>query len=169
VSDRSTNTNRHGIPTLGGTAKPCCWPGCIFGADRNLQLPMCRGHARHTHTAFATVLNREQADLDARIAAQRQEAVKERELHAVIYYAKIGGHIKIGWTSRLDQRMRAYPPNTELLAVHPGTRADEKKLHHRSGGPGCLWMWTLPAATSVSSPKRCGVSGTGNAEPSSRR
>jgi hypothetical protein len=56
-----------------------------------------------------------------------------------IYYVKSGGHIKIGWASDLAARLRAYPPGSELLASHPGTRADERRLHtrfavHRSHG-----------------------------------
>lgn len=66
-------------------------------------------------------------------------APPEPKREGVVYYVQVGGHIKIGWTSRLEQRMRSYPPNTILLAVHPGSRADEKQLHkrfavHRSHG-----------------------------------
>jgi hypothetical protein len=56
-----------------------------------------------------------------------------------VYFLQVGGHIKIGWTAQFEQRMRSYPPNSILLARHPGTRADEKQLHkrfavHRSHG-----------------------------------
>lgn len=49
----------------------------------------------------------------------------------VIYALRIGGFIKIGWTSDLNKRMRQYPPDTTLLAVMPGTRKDEKRIHRR--------------------------------------
>jgi hypothetical protein len=48
-----------------------------------------------------------------------------------IYYLRSGGYVKIGWTSDLQKRMRAYPPDTVLLAVRPGTRADENATHKR--------------------------------------
>jgi len=62
-----------------------------------------------------------------------------RPTNGTIYYVQSGGHIKIGWTSDLTKRMRQYPPNCQLLANHPGTRADEHRLHkrfaaHRSHG-----------------------------------
>lgn len=56
----------------------------------------------------------------------------EPPVDGTVYYVKVGGsHIKIGWTSDLAKRMRKYPPNTELLGTHPGSRADELRLHRR--------------------------------------
>lgn len=48
-----------------------------------------------------------------------------------IYYLQVGPHIKLGWTANLHARMRKFPPNSKLLATHPGTRKDELKLHKR--------------------------------------
>lgn len=48
-----------------------------------------------------------------------------------IYYVRSGGLIKIGHTTRLKQRIRAYPPDTVVLAVHRGSKADERDLHAR--------------------------------------
>lgn len=48
-----------------------------------------------------------------------------------IYYVRIGDWIKIGYAADLKQRLRAYPPDAELLASHPGTLADEAALHKR--------------------------------------
>lgn len=48
-----------------------------------------------------------------------------------VYFVRSGGYIKIGWTSDLAKRMRAYPPDTTLLAVMPGTRKDERATHRR--------------------------------------
>lgn len=48
-----------------------------------------------------------------------------------IYILRVGGCYKIGWTSNLKNRMRSYHPDTTLMCVYPGTRADEKKLHKK--------------------------------------
>lgn len=48
-----------------------------------------------------------------------------------VYYARIGGLIKIGFTESLAQRIASYPPNTELLAAHPGTPTLEREMHLR--------------------------------------
>jgi hypothetical protein len=46
-----------------------------------------------------------------------------------IYYVRSGDKIKIGHTTRLKQRIRAYPPDTHVLAVHRGSRTVERDLH----------------------------------------
>lgn len=48
-----------------------------------------------------------------------------------IYYLSIGDLIKIGFTTDFEQRMRQYPPNSTLLARHPGTRKTERQMHHK--------------------------------------
>lgn len=48
-----------------------------------------------------------------------------------VYYARVGDLIKIGYTMGLAERMAEYPPNTELLAAHPGTRGLESEMHVR--------------------------------------
>lgn len=39
---------------------------------------------------------------------------------SVVYYARIGDHIKIGHTKNLAERMKWYPPSTVILALEPG-------------------------------------------------
>lgn len=60
-----------------------------------------------------------------------------------VYYMRINGYIKIGYTKNLKQRSRNYPPGTELLAVEPGTRDLEKQRHgefSRSLAQGREWF-----------------------------
>lgn len=64
-----------------------------------------------------------------------------------VYYMRINGHIKIGYTANLRQRSRNYPPGTELLAVEPGTRDLEKRRHgqfSRSLAQGREWFAESP-------------------------
>lgn len=55
---------------------------------------------------------------------------QELAAQGVIYYVRRGEFIKIGTTARLRQRMRDLAPD-EILAVHPGSYAQEKELHAR--------------------------------------
>lgn len=67
-----------------------------------------------------------------------------------VYYMRINGHIKIGYTANLRQRSRNYPPGTELLAVEPGTRDLEKQRHgqfSRSLAQGREWFAESDALT----------------------
>jgi hypothetical protein len=135
-----SSLNRHGIPQRGPDPKKCIWPRCA-NAVTNLPLThLCNQHADLVHNA----VEQERRQTGALVAAllgtpPPAPSPPQPTREEVIYYLQVGGHIKIGWTSQFEQRMRSYPPNTTLLAVHPGTRADERKLHkrfavHRSHG-----------------------------------
>lgn len=49
----------------------------------------------------------------------------------VVYYMRINGRIKVGFTTDLTKRSRAYPPDTELLAVEPGGKSLERRRHEQ--------------------------------------
>lgn len=53
-----------------------------------------------------------------------KDAATERP--GVVYYLRVGALIKIGVTWDLDQRLRAYPPDVEVLATEPGGTATEQ-------------------------------------------
>ncbi len=76
--------------------------------------------------------------------AMRAMADKQyQEGDGLVYYMRINGRIKIGYTSNLLQRSRNYPPGTELLAVEPGTRETEALRHNqfsRSLAQGREWF-----------------------------
>lgn len=66
----------------------------------------------------------------------KQEVLQEnRRLKAdpdstgYVYYMRINGQIKIGYTANLRQRSRNYPPGTELVATEPGTLELERRRH----------------------------------------
>lgn len=145
VADASSRVNRHGIPLFGDPPKKCLWPQCPYQTVAGLgeRLPLCYDHAYRVWHAIDADNKKLQAIIDRRVAREQEARQSSKSASPasedVVYYLQIGGHIKIGWTSNLDQRMRSYPPNTILLAVHPGSRADEKALHkrfavHRSHG-----------------------------------
>lgn len=86
-------------------------------------------------------LRHEQKKLDARMTRIREDA--DPDADGWVYYMRINGRIKIGYTTNLRQRSRNYPPGTELLAVEPGTRDTEKRRHDqfsRSLAQGREWF-----------------------------
>jgi hypothetical protein len=96
-------------------------------------MELCQKHALHV---WAQV----NADIEGgEIPAPERPKAKARPAKGVIYYLQNGDRIKVGYASNLAQRMRTYPPNAEILAVHPGTLADEQRIHaelsaHRAAG-----------------------------------
>lgn len=46
-----------------------------------------------------------------------------------IYYVRLGGLIKVGWSSDLRARIRSYGPDAALLVHYEATRTDETNLH----------------------------------------
>lgn len=57
----------------------------------------------------------------------------ERPTAGHVYFLLSDNLVKIGWASDLDARLKAYSPGARLLAVMPGTRADEKRMHKKFG------------------------------------
>lgn len=87
-----------------------------------------------------------EARADNKLRAAREAADPEATGH--VYYMRINGRIKIGYTANLRQRSRNYPPGTELLAIEPGTRELEKRRHDRfsrSLAEGREWFHESPA------------------------
>ena len=90
----------------------------------------------------------EQKKLDARMARMLEQA--DNNADGWVYYMRINGRIKIGFTTNLRQRSRNYPPGTELLAVEPGTPELEKRRHgqfSRSLAQGREWFAESEALT----------------------
>lgn len=48
-----------------------------------------------------------------------------------VYYLRVGDKLKIGYTANPGRRLKAYPPDSKLIAIHPGTKATERDMHHR--------------------------------------
>jgi len=136
----------------------CVWPTCERPKHDGLQL--CRVHTRvvvehHTRAQRAAAEEAQQRaaeqrqrlaeaeEAQQRAAEQRQrlaeaeEAINNGQKHKSgpipgwCYLVKVDDLIKIGYTKNPWQRLRAYPPNAEVLAVFPGTKVLEKDLHGR--------------------------------------
>lgn len=133
-------------------AKRCVWPDC--GQRRYQDLAICIDHILTVLKAAGTPPRKdapillaahddawqraraEQARADE--AAARYRATR-RDQPGWIYYILTDDKVKIGYSSDITKRLRAYPPGSEILAVHPGTLALEKQIHsdfdaHRVAG-----------------------------------
>lgn len=75
---------------------------------------------------------------------------KAPDMEGLVYYIRINGQIKIGFTTNLAQRSRSYPPGSELLAVEPGDKALEKRRHTQFArylARGREWFADVPPIT----------------------
>lgn len=104
----------------------------------NAPFPICLKHA----SWLMQYLNDRVADRGPALQVAREIATAERPdvtlagsapLKAtwrgtpVVYYVRVGRFIKVGYSANLAERMRAYPPDAELLAYEPGSRHLESK------------------------------------------
>lgn len=112
----------------------CAWRDCGRPLTPE-EPPLCSAHLKIAHELY---IDRFQtATSGYRYAGSVRPEVEPAPVpvpeprRGVVYYLRSGGYIKIGWTSDLTKRMRAYPPDSLLLAHHPGTRADETTMHRK--------------------------------------
>ena len=101
---------------------------CEFHADviwRKVE----RRDADSCHIDLAGMEAREYDRAEAR--AKRTKGRRKPTAMGEIYFVRIDDLIKVGWTTKLADRIRAYGPNATLLANYPGTRADEAALHRQ--------------------------------------
>jgi hypothetical protein len=79
--------------------------------------------------ALVAALRARQVALDAYTEEEFADA-KEARQYGWVYYLRVGDQIKIGFSSNVQRRLRAYPPGSELLAVEPGDKKLERKRHN---------------------------------------
>lgn len=111
--------------------------------DVSEELPLCNRHL---------VIIQRQGKLiwaDPDIVAEREKYARRtvrvnRERNAVfdkdhennghdgqLYFVKLNGLVKMGWSSKLRSRLKSYGADVEILCHFPGSRADETLLHRQ--------------------------------------
>lgn len=111
--------------------RPNCWRcGSIASLASLSTIPLCHlcmfdvwkayGEARSGQPACIACETRE---VERELRSERSRSI------GMIYFLRVDGLVKIGWAYDLEKRLEAYPPTATLLAVKPGTRADERTLH----------------------------------------
>jgi hypothetical protein len=133
----------------------CCIPGCgerlpyglaVPAAARkvNERLPVCDYHqiiiAKQVDYAAADAEHFQMRDrLAKRIVeeeTERYEAWKARDQNhgapeGQIYFVRLNGMIKVGWSMKLRDRLKSYGASAEVLCHYPGSRTDEVNLHRQ--------------------------------------
>lgn len=118
----------------------CAYPQCTDHSQWR-DTPLCPEHAalmwktfdEHASEAHKQVIRGDHREAAAEVRAG-ESAIQARRRATInrpgsIYYLRVGDRVKIGFTTDLYRRMMQYPPNSELLASHPGTPALEKEMH----------------------------------------
>lgn len=126
----------------------------VNGCDRDpwQESPLCKPHAWDVWFKLSLERDRFGAEIAEAMEAAERHAERQNgidrvweEHHArwykpdapftskpgMIYYLQVGEHIKIGFSSNLDSRLKSYPPNSKLLAQHPGTFETERSIHKK--------------------------------------
>lgn len=160
------DANRHGVPlyitpkakpysTQGG-ARPsripepthCVWPGCRKGFMPDQDIPICTNHAFIVFARYREWGTSQPVNRATRPTPEPREPAEPAQ--GWVYYVRIGNYYKIGYASSVYERMKAYPPNAELLAQHKGTKADERAIHKRFAAhldAGREWFTVHPEIT----------------------
>jgi hypothetical protein len=103
----------------------CAYPDCDREISSHLSEPLCERHIlRVYHSALALI---------GKTVPAMADVVKRPNNSATpghVYFISFGSFIKIGFSTNLQQRLRALP-HDELLATIPGTMRDEKLLHRQ--------------------------------------
>lgn len=104
---------------------------CEYHVDLVYGWEMTRRHELNRDEAIARGRRMDgAAKRSARVDRRYDEISKTRgNQPGWIYYLKVNDLVKIGFTTDIIQRMRDYPPDTPLLAVHPGTPELEREMH----------------------------------------
>lgn len=101
---------------------------CDAASAPDMPVPICSTHAikiyRHMQQIVDAVRDNHHNHMDVHVAIvqgvhDERYAKANSPVHRV-YYARIGGLIKIGTTRDLRARFNNYPPDAELLAVERG-------------------------------------------------
>lgn len=113
-------------------AEDCVVSECPRKASGRVPMvPMCNYHALQIAMLFRSdvlaVAEREQVDASTQRAEAKAARSGNRE-GALVYYAQIGNYIKIGFSTRLQARMRTLRVD-KLLAIEPGGPELERQRH----------------------------------------
>jgi len=120
----------------GGTVCMACQFKIVENLESVLELPAVTA-------AMAKAARIRKIEKKQKAVMNTMRKTSEHDGDGLVYYMRINGRVKIGYTSNLLQRSRNYPPGTELLAVEPGTRDTEARRHNqfsRSLAQGREWF-----------------------------
>lgn len=118
-----------GLDFYARCSSPRCGTAAVIYADQTI--PLCLDHAeavwRHLSDALPNSASRRSVRTVDRPV--QRSTFTDLDRPAVVYYAGVGDHVKIGHTRNPNSRWRAlsgqYGPNLAILVVEPGGQAVE--------------------------------------------
>lgn len=113
-----------------------CWNHADLVADAVLQDRLITADYMH-HEMGPDVVAEEIRERDAAHRARERAAQVDRvrgDNPGFVYYLQVGDRIKIGYSTDVKKRMRAYPPDSKLLAVEGGSPQLEAQRHREFAG-----------------------------------
>lgn len=112
----------------------CVWDGCGNDAHPHLSAPICMDHAKKLTAQVVLLTTKDPTPSTTRQAkkqaGQARSEYGPKEKLGLVYFIRFADRIKIGYTTDLPTRMKTVP-HDEILALVPGTMADEKTLHRK--------------------------------------
>lgn len=109
------------------------YPLCVWHMLEVAEFVQSIDHNPVTIQVAASRAEAERCKADTRFAKQLALVESRGDLPGWIYYVLTDGKVKIGYSADITRRLRAYPPGSKILAVHPGTPDLEKLMHQRFG------------------------------------
>lgn len=104
---------------------PCAWSRCKSDADAELGIPICKAHLREAWAIHQVMLN--DGTAGQRPSPEHVPSPHAKEAVGWVYFAQVGPHIKIGWTTNLRRRMTQLGGAT-MATIPNKTREDERKM-----------------------------------------
>lgn len=131
--------------------KHCCIPGCgdtLPLASRRVpnvrDLPICEYHLtsigyqwdrgtflHDAHEMRQRFMRRHILEEERREARYQLDIENDGATEGQIYFLRLNGLIKVGWSGRLRSRLKSYGASAEVLCHYPARREDEKHLHRQ--------------------------------------
>lgn len=111
----------------GRFAKVCDMGHCERIVSDDIGMHLCDHHLRKAWVAFELRAAKDPS-LWPNAEPPKRRDVTSVEAHGVVYFARVGELIKIGWTSNPHKRMSSLQADA-LLFKRPGTKLDERALH----------------------------------------
>jgi hypothetical protein len=114
----------------------CCVPGCFGDVLELAPIPLCGHHLRKAYEFAAGLVNERWSMALAEVQAADRAAEpvivdvvkRDVKLDGYVYFIRFSDRIKIGWSSDPTHRLRNLP-HDEVMAIIPGTMADEQGYH----------------------------------------
>lgn len=107
---------------------------CDAETAEDMPFPICLRHALQVYRRIRQTVAAVERDPAAQTYyvlqdMEREQRRQQRRKRArdVVYYVRVGRHIKIGFTTDIRSRMAQYGPDRVLLATEPGDLTTEQE------------------------------------------